>query len=89
MRYTWSESKRRRNLKDHGLDFADAPAVFEGVTYTFEDDRFAYLEQRFVTLGLLLGTPVSIVHTETADEIHIISFRKATRREITIYFESI
>ena len=89
MRYTWSESKRRRNLKEHGLDFADAPGVFEGVTYTFEDDRLDYPEQRFVTLGLLVGVPVSIVHTETADEIRIISFRKATRREVTIYFESI
>ena len=89
MRYAWSESKRRRNLREHGLDFADAPDVFKGVTYTFEDDRLDYPEQRFLTLGLLVGVPVSIVHTETVDEIHIISFRKATRREITIYFESI
>ena len=89
MRYTWSEFKRRRNLKDHNLDFTDAPEVFTGVTYTFEDDRLDYPEQRFVTLGLLVGVPVSIVHTETADEIRIISFRKATRREITIYFETI
>jgi uncharacterized protein len=89
MRHTWSEAKRRRNLKDHGLDFRDAPDVFAGVTYTFEDDRLDYPEQRFVTLGLLVGVPVSIVHTETDDEIRIISFRKATRREITIYFEAI
>ena len=46
MRYTWTEAKRRRNLKDHGLDFIDAPAVFAGLTFTFEDDRFAYGEQR-------------------------------------------
>ena len=89
MRFTWSESKRRRNVKDHGLDFRDAPAVFDGVTYTFEDDRLDYPEQRYVTLGLLGGVPVSIVHTETADEIRIISFRKATRRESTIYFEAL
>ena len=89
MRYTWSESKRRRNLRDHGLDFADTPTVFAGVTYTFEDDRLAYHKRRDVTLGLLNGVPVSIVHTETPDEIRIISFRKATRRETTIYFESI
>jgi len=24
---------------DHGLDFVDAPPVFEGPTFTFEDDR--------------------------------------------------
>jgi uncharacterized protein len=89
MRYTWSESKRRRNLRDHGLDFRHTPAVFDGVTYTIEDDRLDYPEQRYVTLGLLGGIPVSIVHTETDDEIRIISFRKATRREHSIYFEAL
>lgn len=81
--------KRVANLKAHGLDFVDAPRVFEGLTFTFEDDRFAYGEQRFVTLGLLAGTPVSIVHTETQHEIRIISFRKATRREAQIYFHQV
>lgn len=41
-------------------------AVFGGITFTFEDDRFSYNEQRFVTLGLLARVPVSIVHTEAA-----------------------
>ena len=89
MRFTWSEAKRKSNLKNHGLDFRDASRVFEGLTFTFEDDRFDYSEQRFVTLGLLNGTPVSIVHTETADHIHIISFRRATKNEQIIFFESI
>ena len=62
---------------------------FEGVTYTFADDRFSYGEQRFVTLGLLAGVPVSVVHTETEHEIRIISFRKASKRETQIYFNSI
>ena len=39
---------------------ADTPAVFAGVTYTFEDDRLEYPEQRFVTLGLLKDVPGSI-----------------------------
>lgn len=82
----WSERKRSLNLKQHGLDFVDAPVVFVGLTFTYEDDRFSYQEQRFVTLGLLAGIPVSIVHTETAHEIRIISFRKATQREARLYF---
>jgi uncharacterized DUF497 family protein len=89
MRFTWSEAKRKSNLKNHGLDFRDAPKVFEGLTFTFEDDRFDYAEQRFVTLGLLNGTPVSIVHMEIVDHIHIISFRKATKNEQIIFFENI
>ena len=77
------------NLRQHGLDFVDAPAVFEGLTFTYEDDRFAYGERRLVTLGLLAGIPVSIAHTESEHEIRIISFRKATRREAQIHFRKI
>lgn len=88
MRFTWKEAKRKSNLKTHGLDFRDAPRVFEGPTFTFEDDRFDYGEQRFITLGLLNGTPVSIVHTETTDRMHVISFRKATKNEQIIFFKS-
>ena len=89
MQFTWSERKRTLNIKDHGLDFVDAPRVFEGATYTFEDSRFDYGEQRFETLGLLAGVPVSMVHTETEDEIRVISFRKATKNEATLYFSQI
>jgi uncharacterized protein len=89
MEFTWSEVKRATNLRDHGLDFVDAHLVFESVTFTFEDDRFSYGEQRFVTLGLLAGIPVSVVHTESDHEIRIISFRKATKREAEIYFDQV
>jgi uncharacterized DUF497 family protein len=71
------------------LDFVDAEQVFHGLTFTCEDDRFRYEEHRFVTLGLFKGIPVSIVHTETKYRIHIISFRKATKRETTILFENL
>lgn len=89
MEFTWSEAKRNLDLKNHGLDFVDALSVFEGVAFSFEDDRLVYGEQRFMTLGLLAGIPVSIVHTENEHEIRIISFRKATRRETEIYFNEI
>ena len=89
MEFTWSEVKRAANIKTHGLDFLHARSVFEGVTFTFEDDRFSYGERRFVTLGMLAGIPVSVVHTESEYEIRVISFRKATKRESQIYFDEI
>jgi hypothetical protein len=64
MHFTWDEIKRQTNLHQHGFDFAEASRVFEGPTFTFEDDRFAYGEQRFITLGLLRGQIVVIAHTE-------------------------
>jgi uncharacterized protein len=89
MRFTWSERKRASHICEHGIDFVDAARVFEGVTYTYEDARFDYGEQRFITLGLLAGVPVSIAPMESANEIRVISFRKASRREAELYFRRI
>jgi uncharacterized DUF497 family protein len=89
MRFLRDETKRRRNLKEHGLDFVDVPRAFEGPTFTFEDDRFSYREQRYVTLGFLGDICVSIVHTETPTVIRVISFRRATRNEEVILVQSL
>lgn len=69
------------------MDSADAKTVFAGATFTFEDDRFTYGEQRFITLGMLKGTVVAIAHTEQNDDIRVISMRKATKHEQRIYFQ--
>ena len=54
MRYSFDLVKQASNRKKHGLDLADANDVIEsGMTVTFEDRRFAYGEERFVTLGPL------------------------------------
>ena len=90
MKYSWDERKRRINLKKHGLDFADAPLVFSGLTLTFEDPSPDYNEERFKTLGMLGPIMVVIVvHTETEDEIRVISMRKADTRERRAYEEAV
>jgi uncharacterized protein len=86
MRYTWHEPKRQSTLVRLGLDFALAEHVFAGPTFTFEDDRRDYGEERWVTLGMLRGKVVVIVHTETEDEIHVISMREAERDEQRLFF---
>src|SRR5262245_36817604 len=75
------EPKRQANLNKHGVDFTDAERVFAGPTFTFEDDREDYGEQRWVTLGLLGVQVVVIVHTETEEEIRVISMREADNNE--------
>jgi uncharacterized protein len=79
--YTWDEAKRKSNLRKHGLDFADAPAVLESSSYSTEDTRFPYSERRYKAFGYLQDSLVSITYTEQDDEIRIISFRRATHRE--------
>jgi uncharacterized DUF497 family protein len=83
--FEWDGARRQSNLRRHGLDFRDATRVFAGLTFTHEDDRFAYAERRFVTLGCLGDAVVSIVHTETPALIRVISFPRATRREEAIF----
>ena len=78
MRILWRIARPRR-----------APEVFAGFACTFEDDRFAYGEQRFVTLGLLEVIVVSIVHTESLHHIRVISMRKATSHDQAILFKNI
>jgi len=89
MRFVWDERKRKSNLRDHGFDFCDAPDGLRWLTYTIEDGRFIYGEQRFMTLGFMGGVAVSIVHTETPRVIRVISFRKATRYEEAMLFQSL
>lgn len=90
MRYSFDPAKRASNLKKHALDLADAQKVIEsGQTVTFEDRRFDYGEERFVTLGPLDESLVAIVTAETEDHIRIISMRRADRHEQAIYRENL
>ena len=89
MRFEWDETKRELNILKHGIDFIDAEEVFDGETVTILDDQFDYGEERFITLGLLEGRVVVIVHTETDDIIRVISARKATKNEEISYFKEI
>ena len=82
MNFTWHESKRQANLKKHGFDFADAERVFNGPVISEEDARDYHGEQRFNSTGFLGTVIVTITHTESDDEIHIISMRKAEPHEI-------
>jgi uncharacterized protein len=89
MNFDWDDAKRLSNIKKHGIDFIDSPAVFDGYTLTIEDDRYDYGEKRFVTFGILEGRVVVVVHTENKASIRIISIRKATKNEEKTYFSQI
>ena len=90
MRYLYDPAKKAVNLKKHGLNFDDAPRIIESdANVTFEDRRFDYGEQRFITLGLLDGEVVVVVTTETDEEIRVISMRKAEPNEQEIYFRNL
>ena len=84
--YEWDDRKARANLRDHGVDFADAVSVLEDLrALTLEDDREVD-EDRFVTIGSdLLGRILVVVYTWREERIRLISARKATSRERRAY----
>ena len=81
---TWDERKQRRNLKDHGIDFADLEGFFDGDLLTREDTREAYGETRCQSVGVFNDVPLFVVWTPRDDEgetTHLISARKAENHE--------
>ena len=65
--------KRKRTLKDRGLDFEDAPIVFSGLTVEVEDTRMDYGEKRIICFGRLEGRLVVVGYTPRGEVRHIFS----------------
>jgi uncharacterized protein len=94
MRFSWDEEKNRRNLAKHKVGFETARLVFDDPQAVSQLDRVEDGEERWQTLGLVGGVVVLMVaHTyreDTGEEvIRIISARKATARERSIYEQSV
>ncbi len=87
MEFEWDENKRRINLREHGLDFADAYLAFTEDTFVITDDREDYGEDRYILLGLMRERIVVIAFTVRGDVIRVISMRKANKREQKSYVQ--
>ncbi len=90
MTFDWDASKNRVNIRKHGLDFADAAEMFQGILVVDADTREDYGERRWVGLGRVGGQVAHVAFSERGpDTIRIISLRKATSRERKKYEEAI
>lgn len=85
MRYQWDRNKALGNLNKHGIDFADAILVFsDELAITIFEDRFD--EERFITIRAdIFNRILVVVYTTRNDKVHLISARKATRKERSQY----
>lgn len=85
--FEWGDKKNATNLKNHGISFEEAIAIFDGPVLTNIDDRFDYGEIREVSFGFLGQTVVlSVTHTDRDNRKRIISARKATRSERRMFY---
>jgi uncharacterized DUF497 family protein len=84
--FEWDDMKRTANVEKHGLDFADAPRLFDSPMLLDIDDREVYEETRWIGFGLLDGRVVAVVFAEPdPGTVRIISMRAATSRERRMY----
>jgi uncharacterized DUF497 family protein len=68
MRYIWSESKNRRNLRVHGIAFEDAAGIFDGPTLERVDDRYDYREERIYAIGVVNGLEITVIYVDLEDD---------------------
>lgn len=78
------------NLRQHGVDFADAiPALEDPNRVEEADDRFDYGEERDIVIGTAKGGVLFVVATYRGEQTRrIISARKATKYEEDRYHAS-
>jgi uncharacterized DUF497 family protein len=81
MSLEWDEAKRRRNLREHGVDFIDVFPLFDCDAIERIDNRFDYGETRIRCLGEIDSRVYVVIYTWRRDNRRIISARKANARE--------
>jgi len=87
MRFEWDPAKAGKNLKKHGVAFAEAATVLgDPLSETFPDPDHSLGEARFLTVGWSgLGRLLVVGHTDRDEAIRIITARVATPRERKYY----
>lgn len=84
MEYEWDEAKRLANLDKHGLDFNDAPKVYNAHrTLRIKSPRSG--EDRTITVASVrIGSAsltLAVVTVPRGDNVRVISLRRADDRE--------
>ena len=84
---TWDEAKRKKNVRDHGIDFDGCETIFDGPVAVLEDDRDQYGELRLNAVGWFKGMVVHMTYTEREHDFHVISLRKAKKHEVKRFID--
>lgn len=85
MDVSFDSAKSDKNVRERGISF-ELAAGFEWVSALIvEDLRRDYGERRFQALGLIENRLYMMVFTPRANKAHVISLRKANKREVKRY----
>ena len=89
MRIEFDPAKDRANRADHGVSLAFAEQLDWDAALVWIDDRFEYAELRMIALAPETETLYYVAFVERGNVRRIISLRRATRREVKHYVQSI
>jgi uncharacterized DUF497 family protein len=85
MKIEFDPAKSERNARERGLPF-ELVWDFDWETAEYEEDaRFSYPERRVIAIGYLGERLHFICFTMRGDVLRVISFRKASNKEIREY----
>jgi hypothetical protein len=93
MKFIWDIEKDKSNFQKHKVSFKDASYIFsDQFLLTLYDNAHSFDEERWISLGQKPGGQILVViHTyriiKNVEYVRIISARKASKRELRIYFE--
>ena len=85
MDISFDAAKSERNIAKRGISFEQAAQFEWDSALIVEDLRRPYGEQRFQALGLINSRLHMLVFTPRASKAHVISLRKANKREVKKY----
>jgi len=87
LEFEWDDIKDAENVRRHGVSFAQAALAFrDPFAVEWFDLREAYGEERIILLGMTGNQVLTVVYTERAERIRIISARRATKNEQDLYY---
>jgi hypothetical protein len=81
------KTKELPNFAKHGVDFIDAEYFDWSSAIETIDDRFNYIEDRWIALGFIGSRLHVLIYTMRGENIRLISLRKANKREKDYYEE--
>ncbi|OOR88851.1 hypothetical protein B0181_07575 [Moraxella caviae] len=84
--FEWDDDKADKVQKSHKIQFVEVCTVFfDENELTYEDVRFDYDEQRFITIGLSNRARLLVVGWTLRENIRLITAIKAERKHEQIY----
>ena len=85
MAITFDPAKNARNLAERGLSFERVADLDWDTAVIIEDTRRDYGEFRLRVMARLDSRLHAVVVTPRGENLHVISFRRANRREVRRY----